>query len=316
MAKDPGKIAIRISLAVSAIMLAGKLTAYFLTHSTAILGDALESVVHGGATGLAAFAYWYAAKPADPDHPYGHGRIAYFSAGFEGALVLAAAFAVMLSGIGGLLYGPDLKRVGVGVAITGSLALINLVLGTFLIRIGRRRNAMILVANGKHVLSDVWTTAAAIVGLSLVLVFQIELLDPVAALVISVVIMVSGASLVRGAYAGLMDKADPAVTEALIRELRERQAEGLIDQYHQLRCRRTNNELWIDVHLLLPGDLKLESAHTRVTLLEEAVRALFPDRTVHVTSHMEPAEHAAAHPEGHEGLPDPLTGEHPSSAAS
>jgi len=312
--KDPGKAAIRISLAVSVLMLAGKLTAYFLTHSTAILGDALESVVHCAATGLAALAYWYAAKPADPEHTYGHGRIAYFSAGFEGALVLAAALAVMASGIRGLLYGPDLKHVGAGLAITGALALINLALGIFLIRVGRKQNAMILIANGKHVLSDVWTTAAAVIGLTLVLIFRVDLLDPIAALVISVVIMTGGVSLVKGAYRGLMDKADPAVRDALIRELRERQAEGLIEQYHQLRCRGTENELWIDVHLLLPGELKLESAHTRVTLLEEALRGLFPDRRVYVTSHIEPVAHADAHPEGHEGVPDPLAQQNPPAA--
>ena len=96
------------------------------------------------------------------------------------------------------------------------------------------------------------TTAAAVIGLTLVLIFRVDLLDPIA-LVISVVIMTGGVSLVKGAYRGLMDKADPAVRDALIRRARERQAEGLIEQYHQLRCRGTENELWIDVHLLLPG---------------------------------------------------------------
>ena len=107
MSRDTGKIAISVSLLASIVMLAGKLTAYYLTHSTAILSDAAESVVHGAATGLAAFSYWYAARPADTGHPYGHGRIAYFSAGFEGALVSAASVAVICSGIVGLIRVPQ-----------------------------------------------------------------------------------------------------------------------------------------------------------------------------------------------------------------
>lgn len=306
MSKDPVKTAISVSLLVSFVMLAGKLTAYYLTHSTAILADAVESVVHVAATVLVALSVWYAARPADADHPYGHGRSAYFSAGFEGALVFAASIAVMWSGIHGLIQGPELRHLGLGIGIAAGLALINLVLGLGLIRVGRRHNALILIANGRHVLTDVLTTLAAIVGIGLVLLTNVTWLDPAAALLIGILIMASGVSLMRQAWAGLMDKVDPELSRRLIGGLQEHVGEGRIAGFHQLRCRMVNNELWIDVHLLLPGDLPMAEAHARATQLESAIPTLFPKHRVHITSHIEPAEHEAAHPGGHQGDGDPL----------
>jgi cation diffusion facilitator family transporter len=299
------------SLLVSIVMLAGKLTAYLLTHSTAILADAVESVVHGAATGLAAFSLWLAGRPADKEHPYGHGRIAYFSAGFEGALVFAAAVAVIYGGVRGLIHKPQLDNLGLGLAIAAGLAVVNLALGLTLVRIGRRHNALILVANGKHVLADVWTTAAAIVGVGLVMITKVEWLDPLAALLIGVLIMASGLSLVRSSIAGLMDEVDPDVSRRLVKGLQTQVEQGRIVGFHQLRCRLVNDELWVDVHVLVPGEMPAGEAHRAVSQLEEAVHSLFPSQRVHVTSHIEPADHEAAHPGGHRGVSDPLPSSQP-----
>lgn len=290
-------------------MLVGKLIAYFLTHSAAIFSDAAESVVHGAATGLAAYSVWYASRPADARHPYGHGRIAYFSAGFEGALVLAAAIAVMLSGIAGLIRGPELRHLGIGLTIAATLALINLALGLALVHVGRRHNALILLANGKHVLADMWTTAAAIVGVGLVLLTGAQWLDPVAALCIGVYIMATGIALIRKAVAGLMDEIEPELSRRLIDGLRKAVSDGLILDFHQLRCRQINDEVWVDVHVLVAGESSTREAHASVTHAEQSVRELFPDGKLHITSHIEPADHTAAHPAGHEETTDPLQGE-------
>jgi cation diffusion facilitator family transporter len=295
-----------ISLLAAMVMLVGKVTAYSITHSTAILSDAAESVVHGVATILAAFSFWYAAQPADRRHPYGHGRVAYFSAGFEGALVFAASLAVIASAIIGLIRGPELRHLGAGLAISAVLAAINLALGLALIRVGRRYNTLILVANGQHVLSDMWTTAGAIAGVGLVMLTGIPWLDPLAALLVGAWIMYSGGALVRRSVAGLMDAVEPELIAKLQAGLQRCVNDGLIADHHQLRCRRVNDELWIDVHVLVPGELPMVTAHRRVTQLEDAMRALFPGETVHITSHLEPADHARAHPEGHPGTPDPL----------
>lgn len=294
------------SLSVSVLMLVGKMTAYVLTHSAAIFADAAESVVHLAATGLAAYSLWYAAKPADADHPYGHGRIAYFSAGFEGALVFAAACAVIYSGIASLARGVELHNIGLGMAIAGGLALINLALGTVLIRVGRKHNALILVANGKHVLTDVWTTAAALIGLALVWMTDVTWLDPAAAIAIGGVIMLSGASLLRRSFSGLMDAVEPEVSRRLIAGIQQHVDSGALAGFHQLRCRRLNDQLWIDVHLQTPGEMTTHEAHRRATRLEQSVRELFPEDQVHIITHIEPLEHDNAHPTGYEDLPDPL----------
>lgn len=295
-----------VSLLASIVMLAGKLTAYGLTHSAAILADAAESVVHGGATAFAAFSLWYSARPADRRHPYGHGKIAYLSAGFEGALVLSASVAVMYNGIDGWIHQRELENLGLGLAISGALAAINLALGMALVAVGRRFNEIVLVANGQHVLSDTWTTAASLAGVGLVLVTGAYWLDPLTAIIIGVIIMATGVSLLRQAFAGLMDEVDPELSEELHGGLQEAVASGEISDYHQLRCRRINKQIWVEVHVLLPGSLSTDAAHERVTRVEEELNARFARYDVHITSHIEPLEHDAAHPEGHHPHLDPL----------
>lgn len=300
MTRDPRKLAMMISLAASVVMLVGKLTAYAITHSAAMLADAAESVVHGVATGFAAFSLWYAARPADAEHPYGHGRIVYFSMGFEGALILAASMAVIYSGVDGLLRGRPLDRLGTGLVIAGALAAINLVLGISLVRIGRQHNAIVLVSNGKHVLSDFWTTAAAIFGVAAVMMTGAEWVDGMTAIVIGGLIMISGISLLRQSYAGLMDAIDADTLSRIEGSLSHCVETGVISEYHHLRCRRINDEMFIDVHLLADGNLPLSSAHARATRAEEAIRALFPNDRLHIASHIEPSDHEAAHPGGHD----------------
>jgi cation diffusion facilitator family transporter len=299
MKRDPRQIAMLVSLAAAVVMLVGKLTAYFVTHSTAIFSDAAESVVHGVATALAAFSLWYASQPPDAAHPYGHGRIVYFSAGFEGALIAATAIVVVWSGAQSLIAGPEVSHLTFGLTVSAVLAAINLVLGFVLIRVGRKHNALVLVANGKHVLSDMLTTLAAIAGIGLVMLTGIELFDPLAALIIGVFILISGLHLLREAYAGLMDEVAPEILEQLSNELQRHQDAGHIAGFHQLRCRHMNDQLWVDLHVLIPGDVSTREAHRRVTRLEEALYALPLEDELHVTSHIEPADHAAAHPEGH-----------------
>lgn len=300
MIHDPRKLAMLVSLAAAVLMLAGKLTAYYLTHSAAIFSDAAESVVHGAATALAAFSLWYAGKPADLDHPYGHGRIVYFSAGFEGALVAGTAVLVLYSGVRGLIYGVNISNLGLGLGISGALAAVNLVLGLALLRVGRTHNALVLVANGKHVLSDTLTTLAAIVGVGLVMLTGQTLFDPAAALLIGVLILASGLRLLREAFGGLMDEVAPEIIDQLADELQRQKQAGQIAGFHQLRCRLTNDQLWVDLHVLIPGDIPTREAHRRVTELEKALHGLPIEHQLRVTSHIEPADHAAAHPAGHE----------------
>ena len=279
------------SLGAAVLMLAGKLTAYALTGSAAIFSDALESVVHLGATAMAGFSLWYASLPPDPGHPYGHGKVAYFSSGVEGALILVAAVAIAVEAVGALLHGPDLSHLGAGLAITAALALVNLVLGLALVRTGRQTNALVLVANGHHVLTDMWTSVGVVAGVGLVLLTGLDWLDPVVALLVGANIVWTSLRLMRESVRGLMERVDPEDTRRMHGLLDGAVASGEIAGHHHVRHRRVNDQVWIEQHVLLPDALSLVDAHERVSALEARQRALFPESRVQITTHFEPASH-------------------------
>lgn len=303
---DPRHVAMAASLGVAVIMLVGKFVAYWLTGSSAILSDALESVIHIVATGVAAYSLWFTTQPADRDHPYGHGKFAYFSAGFEGALILVASIAILYVAIQALILGPTLKHLDWGLGITFGLGLVNLALGWFLIRTGKRTNTLVLEANGHHVLTDMWTSLGVVVGVLLVVVTKIQWLDPVVAILAGLNILRSGGGLLATAFQGLMEKVDTRDSGVLIAGLEGALGEGLIGGYHQLRHRRVNDQVYVDLHLLLPGRLSLEEAHRRASEVERRLGDCFPNDRVWVTSHLEPEEHERVHPGGHSEFPDPF----------
>jgi cation diffusion facilitator family transporter len=293
------------SLAVSVLMLVGKLGAYFLTGSAAILSDAAESVIHGIATGIAALSMWYTRRPASRTHPYGFGKLAYFSAGFEGSLILSAALFIYYEAIRSLIAGPELKQLDWGLLITGGLAAINLVLGLSLVAVGKRHNDLILVANGKHVLTDMWTSALVVIGVFIVWLTDILWLDPATAIFAASNIVWSAVGLMRRSFSGLLDEADPAHSAQIIEALNAAKRDGLIHDHHQLRLRHSHQNIWVELHMLMPGTLPVSDAHTAVTRVEKSIQELFPQFQVHVTTHIEPSAHASAHPEGHGGMRAP-----------
>lgn len=302
---DVRQRAITISLLASVLMLVGKWLAYLLTTSVAIYSDAAESVVHIAATGIAAFSLWYATRPADPDHPYGHGKIAFFSAGFEGALILLASLSIIWSAVSQFIGEPELTRLGVGVAITAGLGLLNLALGLYLITVGRRHGSRVLIANGQHVLTDMWTSLGVVLGVLAVWWTEIAWLDPLVGLAVSAQIAFGGARLIKQSYDGLMDRTDPEVARELLQLLEAGVTEGLVEQYHALRHRMVGDDLFIDVHLLLHGELSLDTAHARITQMEGRIRDAFAGHRVTVSTHPEPVDHAGAHPVGHPEGPPP-----------
>ncbi|MCI0650795.1 MAG: cation diffusion facilitator family transporter [Planctomycetes bacterium] len=297
--------AISLSLAAALAMLAGKWAAFTITGSQAILSDAAESVVHLAATAIAAFSLWYSLQPADQQHPYGHGRIAFFSAGLEGGLILLAALAVAYSAVVALIRGHELRELNVGVAIIAALGVVNLALGWFLVRTGKRHNSLVLVANGRHVLTDMGTSVGVVAGVGVVAATDLVWLDAAIALVLAGVILWSAFGLLRDSFNGLMDRVDPAVTAAIHATLAGAVADGTLAGYHQLRHRLVENQLWLEVHMLMSGELSLYDAHEKVNLVENRLREALPEFVIHVTTHLEPKEHASVHPHGHETA-DPL----------
>ena len=294
------------SLLVSFLMLAGKVTATYLTGSTAILSDAAESVIHLFATGFAGFSLWYAATPPDPGHPYGHGKIAYFASAVEGTLILLAALGIAWTAVRDLMIGASLQRLDVGLYLIAGLTLVNLALGQYLIRIGRRTNSLVLVSNGQHVMTDMWTSLGVVVGVGLVWLTGLQWLDPVVGLLVAANILWTASGLLRRSVYGLLDEADPEATKALLDELATAVEENLIAGFHQVRHRRSGDQVWIEYHLMFPGDMPIHEAHARSHQVEDRVDALFPDEDAYVTAHLEPRRHDEAHPDQHREPTDPL----------
>jgi cation diffusion facilitator family transporter len=292
--------AMNLSLAIGLLMFVMKVGAYLLTGSAAILSDAAESVVHVAAVIFAAYSLRLSYRPADADHLYGHAKISFFSAGFEGAMIILAALYIIYESIHKWLGGLQLENLGAGAVLTAAAAIINGALGGYLLWLGRRQRSIILEANGKHVLTDCWTSVAVLVGLGLVLVTKWLPFDPICGIIMACNILWSGAGLMKSAFVGLMDHADPAaqakLTAILDRETRQR---GL--SYHQLRHRNLGDAHWVEVHLLFPEGASLAAAHRIATEIEQVIEAGLEPRA-YVTTHLESAtDHSTVHPDDHTG---------------
>lgn len=297
--KDYQRPVMMASLVIAFLMLGGKTVAWRITGSAAILSDALESVVHLFATGFAAFSLWYSTQPADEQHPYGHGKAAYFSSGFEGALISIAAFSILATAIRDIIRGPEIDQIGIGLLITGGLALVNLALGLTLVHTGKKHNSIVLRANGHHVLTDMWTSAGVIVGLFLVQWTGIVMLDPIVAIILALNILWTAGRLMRDSWNGLMEAADPAETRQIVELLDEALEKQVISGYHQLRHRRVLDRVWIEVHLLFPEEMTITQAHDESHRVEDALHRMFEKDTVVFTAHLEPELHDDAHSDRH-----------------
>lgn len=296
--------AMRISLIVGVLMLAAKVSAYLLTGSSAIFSDAAESVVHVVAVAFAVFSLWLSTRPADPKFHYGYERITFFSAGFEGAMIVVAAGSILYTTIQKWRHGLVFEDLGNGVILIAAAGVLNAVLGWYLLRLGRRNHSLILEADGKHVLTDSWTSFGVVVGILLVMLTGWKPLDPLVAFAVAGNILWSGGSLVWQAAKGLMDYSDPSVGHQIRGHL-DPICDELGLQYHGVRFRTTGYRLIIEIHLLFPQTMALGEAHRLATLVEErlTVDLAMPSE---VTTHLESLEdHSEVHHVQHyTGRPD------------
>lgn len=292
------RVAMRLSLAFGVVMLTGKVGAYLLTGSAAILSDAAESVIHVIAVAFAAWSLALSARPADRRYPYGYERIAFFSAGFEGAMIVIAAIAIIAAAIEKWLAGLVLERLGAGTLLVAAAAAINALLGWYLIRTGRRTHSIILEANGRHVLTDSWTSVGVVGGLLLVIWTGWTPFDPLLAIAVALNILWSGAQLMWRSVGGLMDRSDPEVERRLTHELDVLSA-ALGLKYHALRFRHTGQRVLVEVHLLFPYELPLGEAHRLATLVEEELPKRF-EGDLEVITHLESLED---HQDVHHAIP-------------
>jgi cation diffusion facilitator family transporter len=252
--------AVVISLGVGAAILVAKFWAFQLTGSTAVLSDALESIVNVLAATFAIGSILFARRPADRNHPYGHGKIEFISAVFEGGLIAFAAFVLLFQSIRGLVQGVELRELDLGLGVVLAAGAVNALLGWYLVRTGTRLRSFTLIADGRHVLSDFWTSLGVGVGLLLVLLTGIVWLDPLVAGLVAVRLGVTGFRLVRTATGGLLDEEDPEVVARLVQAMEKEAFPGMI-RVHSLRAIRLGRFHHIDVHVVVPEYWETLRAH-------------------------------------------------------
>jgi cation diffusion facilitator family transporter len=257
---------------VGALILLAKFQAYRMTGSTAILSDALESIVNVVAAVFALGGIVFAAQPADRNHPYGHGKIEFFSAAFEGGLIAFAAVLIVYEVVRALLYGVEVRALDTGLVIVMAAGLANLALGAYLVRTGRAFRSLALVADGQHVLADFWTSAGIVVGLLLVRLTGLWWLDPLIAAAVALNLMWTGYRLVRYAAGGLLDEEDTPLLSRLLAVLGGHMGQGVI-RVHHLRAIRAGRFHHVDAHLVVPEFWPVDRAHELAESLAERVIA-------------------------------------------
>lgn len=293
--------AIVISLAVGLFIVTAKVTAYAVSGSLAVLSDMLESLVHNLAVLFAAYCVWVSQKPPDDNHLYGHGKAQFLSAGVEGALVTGAGLVILFESVMGIVHGYQLRDAGTGLALMAAAGAVNAVLGWYLVRVGRREKSIILVANGKHVLSDTVTTVVALGGLGGAALTGWLWVDFGVALLGGFYIIHEGVKILRTSLAGLLDEADSEV-DRVVRDVLDRESNRRGWDYHELRHRSEGNKHWIELHLIFREKTLLREAHDEASRLEAELRGAF-DEPVTITTHLEPESHRHHHdpkrPHGH-----------------
>lgn len=263
-----------ISFGVGVAMFVMKTTGYMITNSAAILSDAMESVVHVVATGIALYSIILIGRPADREHPYGYGKAEYFSAGVEGALIVIAAIAICYEATRDLINGSHLKALDVGAWVVGTAGAINLLLGYYLVRTGKKTNSLALVADGKHVLTDSYTSIGVLVGVILVAITKLTILDPLFAIGVALNIIFTGYHLVGESIRGLMNVAEPELLERIVTVINRNRTPDMID-IHRLRAWSSGQRRFIDFHLTLPYFYSLRRAHEVGEVLHDAIRGEF-----------------------------------------
>ncbi|GIW44006.1 MAG: cation transporter [Candidatus Binatia bacterium] len=261
-----------VSLAVGSVLLVLKFVAYQLTGSSAVFSDALESIVNVVAALFALGGLVFAGRPADRSHPYGHGKIEFFSAAFEGGLIAFAAVMIFYEAAHVLWQGPTLQQLDTGMAITAAAGIANLLLGVYLVRTGRRCQSLALVADGQHVISDFWTSAAVVVGLLLVWLTDVVWLDPLVAAGVAVHLAFTGFRLVRYAAGGLLDEEDPQLLQRLVQAMNQAMRPGIV-RIHNTRAIRSGRFTHVDAHLVVPEFWTVKHAHDEADAFERDVMA-------------------------------------------
>ncbi len=261
----------QISLAFSCALMAIKFAAYFITNSNAVLSDALESIINITAGSFALFSIYYASKPKDADHPYGHGKIENLSAGFEGALIFIAGASIIAKAGYGFFYPNEIAALDAGLALSGFAGICNFFMGYYLVKKGEKYNSMTMVADGKHLISDTVSSIGLVVGLSVMFFTKIYWIDNAMAVIFGAIIFRTGYQLIKESITDLLDEADTVKLNQVIKIFNDNRRKKWID-IHNLRVLKHGSQLHVDCHLTLPWYDSLEETHKEVSEAEILIR--------------------------------------------
>lgn len=256
---------------VTGILLLGvKLYTWLITGSNAILSDALESIVNVVASSFALYSVVLAAHPQDENHPYGHGKIEFLSVGLEGSLIMIAGLATITKAIYNFFYPQEITAIDLGAGLTAFSGLVNYGMSQLLIRKGRELNSLTMVGDGRHLLTDVYSSIGLLIGLAVLYFTKLVWLDNLIAIGFSGFIIYSGYRLLRDSISGIMDEADLQLINQVIKILNQNRRKNWMD-IHNLRIIKYGHELHIDCHATIPWFFTLRESHTEVKLIDELI---------------------------------------------
>lgn len=279
------------SLAIGCVVLCLKVLAWWITGSVALLSDALESTVNLATAFAALVAIQVAARPPDANHPFGHHKAEFFSAVLEGVMIIIAAIFILREAYEGFLSPRALDAPLEGLVINGAATVLNGIWASVLVRRGRKLRSPALVADGRHLWTDVVTSFGVVAGVLLAMLTGWWVLDPLMAALVAVNILWSGSRVVKDSLSGLMDEAVPEETLAKVRDVISTVASGAVEA-HDLRTRHAGSVTFIEFHLVVPAEMTVYDAHEICDRVEEAIGKVVPD--ARVTIHVEP-EHKSKH---------------------
>jgi cation diffusion facilitator family transporter len=259
-----------ISLITGVILMMLKFSAYFLTNSNFVLTDAAESIVNVVASSFAFFSIYLAARPRDENHPYGHGKVEYFSVFIEGSLIGIAGIIIIIKSTYSIFYPQIIHDLLLGAIIIGFTGIVNGILGYYMINKGESLPSITIEADGRHLLTDTVTSAGLVVGLLLIYFTKILWLDSILSIAVGIYILVTGYKLIRRSVAGLMDETDFIIVTDIVKLLSEQRRDEWID-IHNLRAQKYGSELHIDCHLTLPNYFDLNRVHEEVKLVDKLI---------------------------------------------
>jgi cation diffusion facilitator family transporter len=260
--------------AISVVLLAIKFIAYYLTHSVAVLTDALESIVNVVAGFIGLYSLYIASIPRDINHPYGHGKAEFLSSAVEGTLISSAGAIIIYKAIQHLIYPVTLQKIDKGIILVGITAIINLIVGLMGIKNGKKNQSVALIASGRHLISDSYSTFGIIAGLLLILLTNLKWMDSAVAIFFGIIIIYTGYKILRRSIAGIMDEADIELLTKMVHILNDNRRENWID-LHNLRIIKYGSILHVDCHLTVPWYLNVSEAHAEIEALGSLIRREF-----------------------------------------